>query len=221
MTARRDFRLVALTALLTPLLLPVGSARASIITRFEGQFSASNPNFPGRNTAISVAPAAYVEGTGQKTFFLNSGTVSSTTDPSAAFVSLGISDLVFDISEFSDTNPFCSIFNAAFTGDLLVGAFGSIFADFTMAPNASITSDPKTHTATLTTAVTLNNFFSPGDNLNAFNTSGGGQFIIEVENVDIIPTNDGKIFFPVNPNQLVTIHWQIVATPAAVPEPSS
>jgi hypothetical protein len=219
MIARPCYRRPALAAVLASLLLTGGNAQASVITAFEGQFSASQSSLPNVNTAISVNPVSYVAGTGQATFFLSSGTVSSTTAPSAAYLGLGISNLALDVSAYSDTNPSGGITNSDGTHLLLVGTATGTNANFTMAPTVTITSDLVHHTATLAAGVTLNSFNSPGDDLSAFNTAGGGQFRIDISNIDIVPTQDGQVFFPINPNTPVTIHWELFATP--VPEPGA
>jgi hypothetical protein len=59
----------------------------------------------------------------------------------------------------------------------------------------------------------------PDDDLSAFNTAGGGQFIVTIQNIDLVPTADGQVFFPIDKTKQVSVTFSLQATP--VPEPSS
>lgn len=219
MTPRTRFRLFALAGVLASLAFAGGSARAAFITRFDGQF-----------TGISTAPPYDVvkDGTGQKIVYLFGGTVSSTTDTSS-FVSQELNRLTVDITKFTqnpgvggvtnfDTNPDFPDLTLLQVG---LGIEGGIHADFTMASSSTITSDLTNHKAVIDIGVTLRATSRPGTNndLSAFNTSGGGTFSIEIDNVDINPTSDGRVYFPINKTKPVTVKWNIQAHP--VPEPAS
>jgi hypothetical protein len=222
MSQRRRFAVLTLTGLLAAVLHGGGSARASIITHYEGQYSSGDT---GINMGISTNPpgSQYMNGTGQKIFYLSFGSVSSTTDFSQQWIGQAISQLQLDISAFTATNPFGSVTSYPAGEDptlLRVGSSESeINADFTMADTATITSNTDLHQASITLGVTLRpDTTNPGgDDLNAFNVGGGGTFRIDIDNIDIVPTSDGQVFFPVDPNQQVTVHWSI----DAVPEPAS
>jgi hypothetical protein len=215
---RSRFLLVALAGLLASLVFADGSARAAFITRFDGQFD-------GISTAPPFDPVQ--DGTGQKIFYLFGGIVSSTTDPSS-FDNQALNRLMVDVTRFIQNPGVGSVTNFDINVDnpdptLLkvgLGIEGGIHADFTMADTASLTSDLNAHKAVFNIGVTLRASSNPGNNdLSAFNTGGGGMFSIEIDNVDITPSNDGRVTFPVDPKKPVTVKWAIVATP--VPEPAS
>jgi hypothetical protein len=221
MTNRIRFQIFAVTVLIASLVLAGGSARAATITHFEGQYS-SGPGLP--NMGISTdQPGTYTEGTGQKIFYLSSGSVSSTQDFSKQWNGLALNDLTVNVSGFTADNPI-GIVTAFRIGDsTLLEVLGASIvdphADFTMAAAAKITSDQESH-ATIEIGVTLRPLSSDpkGDDLTTFITAGGGIFTIDIDNIKITqPTTDGQVFFPVDRTKQVTVHWSI----NPVPEPSS
>jgi hypothetical protein len=230
MTSRNRFAVLAVTGLLAWFMLAEGSAQAAFITRFDGHNLGSEATSPGTNTAITTGFPynSYQAGTGQTIFYLRDGTVISTSDPSD-FALQPINRLIVDVTDFTEKNLFGVVTNYDTGGDspdrtlLQVGSTGEgnpIHADFTMAANSGIMSDLVNHKATITIPVTLRATSNPGpgDDLSAFNTAGGGLFVVDIDNIDIRPTSDGQAFFPVHAGP-VTVNWHIVATP--VPEPSS
>jgi PEP-CTERM motif len=236
MTRRRRFTLIALTGLFASLLLAGGNARADVIfvNGFSGQFLSSDATTTGVNTAISTNTpgSSYLPGTGQQAFYLSGGTVSSTTDPSA-FVLLGVNNLKVDVTNYTTTNPFVVVTNfpgvESFDTSLLqVGPQidSGLEADFTMANTAGITTgtDPNGNPdATITVPVTLRQDTSTllNNDLSAFVMNGGGSFVLDITNINIVATGDGSVFFPVNPNNLVTVTFTLQPNAAAVPEPAS
>jgi hypothetical protein len=208
------------TVLVASLVLAGGRAPGATINHFEGQFS-SGPIGP--NIGISTAePGTYVEGTGQKIFYLSFGAVSSTEVPSLQWILQPLNNLTVDISAFTANNPFGSV-TAFDMGDstlLLVGQSMETkpHADFTMADTAKITTNGVDH-ATIEIGVTLRSTSDPnGDILDAFMTAGGGTFAIDIDNIKITqPTTDGQVFFPVDQQKQVSVNWSI----NPVPEPST
>ena len=217
MTSRNRFHIFGVTALLASLVLAGGSARAATITQFAGQFS-TGPN--GTNFAITTSEEVpYQPGDGQKIFYLNYGTVSSTQDPSTQWNGLAINDLMVDVSGFTVDSPFGTVtaFGKIDT-TLLQAGQGTPHADFTMAASSKIWTNGVDH-AKIDIGVTLRGTSDGnGDDLTAFNTSGGGIFSIDIDNIQITqPVNDGRVFFPVDPTKQVTVNWSI----HQAPEPSS
>ncbi len=222
MTSHNRFHSLAVTVLVASLVLAGGRARAETITHFEGQFS----NVPSGTTNIAISTVSpdmgYAPGTGiEQIFYLSSGTVSNTDKPSF-WDNQPLNNLTVDVSTFTTGNPFGSV--TAFGGGdptlLQVGTTVPLapHADFAMAATAKITSNVDEHHATIEIGVTLNPISSVlgGDDLTAFITAGGGTFTLDIDNIDITPTMDGTVLFPVNPG-LVTVSWSI----NPVPEPSS
>jgi hypothetical protein len=233
MTRGRRFAIVTVTGLLASLLLAGGNARADVIfvNGFSGQFLSSDAGTTGVNTAISTNTpgSSYAPGTGQQAFYLSGGTVSSTTDPSA-FVLLGVNNLKVDVTDYTTTNPFVVVtnfpgFESFDTSLLQVGPSveSGLEADFTMANTAGITTNLANHEAIITVPVTLRQDTSTllNNDLSAFVMNAGGSFILDITNINIVPTGDGTVFFPVNPNNLVTVTFTLQPNAAAVPEPAS
>jgi hypothetical protein len=225
---RSRFRLVALAGLLASLVFAGGSARAAFITQFDGQYSSGGGT---TNTAISVSLTTYQPGDGtQKTFFLSSlGVVTSTTE-SSDFQSASVSRLKVDVSNFTANNPFAVVSNPDQSPDggnpsllqvFTPGDGSSINADFNMGATAGLTVSAQ-NTAVLNIPVTFlatSSHPGPNDDLSAFNPSGGGMFVVEIDNINITTQADGRVTFPVNANQRVNVSFRLTATP--VPEPSS
>jgi hypothetical protein len=222
MTSRNRFGGLVVTVLVASLVLAAGRARAATIIHFEGEFSSGG--LSGINTAISINQPGndYAAGTGQeKIFYLSFGSVSSTLDPSSQWNTLPLNNLTINLSAFTVDNPFGSVTAFGIVDTTLLQVKGPSAppnADFTMAATAQITTNQVDH-ATIEIPVTLRlSSDGNGDDLSAFNTAGGGIFTIDIDNIQITqPTTDGKVLFPVDPGNQVTVHWSI----NPVPEPSS
>jgi hypothetical protein len=223
MTNRNRIRSLAVTVLVASVVLAGGRARAATITHFEGQFSggpASGPNL-GISTAEPDMP--YAAGTGmEQIFYLSFGTVSNTVQASF-WDNQPLNNLTVDVSTFTAGNLFGSVtaFGMPLDSTLLqVGTTVPLapHADFDMAATAKITSKVDEHRATIEIGVTLRgSSVLNGDDLTAFITAGGGTFTLDIDNIDIQPTLDGTVLFPVDPGKRVTVNWSI----NPVPEPSS
>jgi hypothetical protein len=230
MTRRRRFTVIALAGLFASLLFAGGSARAAVIMSFAGQYSIPvTVNGVMQNQGISTLPSSYQAGDGtQQVFYLSGGIVSGTVS-SSSFMGQAISDLTVDVSQFTFSNEVGNVTNAnADMSSLLRVGAGNTQADFTIAtnPNGNSTitpanGDPSTNEWLINVPVTLQGTTS-GDDLTAFNTSGGGAFILDITNLAIQVPNqiDGTVFFPVDPTKPVTVSFSLVPTPP-VPEPSS